>query len=52
MVRAAHAGRGKTYACKDIDKVSLKVVFVCPTKQLAQNNNNNCIILKSRACWN
>ena len=32
MVRAAHAGRGKTYACKDIDKVSLKVVFVCPTK--------------------
>lgn len=38
MVRADYAGCGKSYACKAMEARGHKVLFVCPTNKLAQNN--------------
>jgi hypothetical protein len=45
MVKAEYAGCGKSYACKAMEKRGHKVLFVCPTKKRAQNNNENGITL-------
>ena len=36
MVRAEFAGCGKSYACKEMEKLGHKVLFVCPTNVLTQ----------------
>ena len=41
MVRAEFAGCGKTFACKAMEARGHKVLFVCPTNKLAQNNIEN-----------
>ena len=41
MVRAEYAGSGKTYACKYTEQLGHKVLFVCPTKVLVQNNRDS-----------
>jgi len=45
MVRAEYAGCGKSFACKAMEKRGHKVLFVCPTNKLAQNNNEHGITL-------
>ena len=45
MVRAEYAGCGKSYACKEMEKLGYKVLFVCPTNKLAQNNKDNGVTL-------
>ena len=45
MVRAEYAGCGKSYACKAMEKRGLKVLFVCPTNKLVQNNRENGVTL-------
>ncbi|MEY3715084.1 MAG: hypothetical protein RJB59_887, partial [Actinomycetota bacterium] len=45
MVRAEYAGCGKSYACKAMEKRNHKVLFVCPTNKLVQNNRENGITL-------
>ena len=45
MVRAEYAGCGKSYACKALENRGHKVLFVCPTNKLAQNNLNNGVTL-------
>ena len=45
MVRAEYTGCGKSFACKAMEKRGHKVLFVCPTNKLAQNNNENGITL-------
>jgi hypothetical protein len=45
MVRAEYAGCGKSYACKSMEKRNHKVLFVCPTNKLVQNNRENGITL-------
>ena len=47
MVRAEFAGCGKSYACKALEARGHKVLFVCPTNKLAQNNLNNGVTLHS-----
>ena len=37
MVRAEYAGSGKTYACKYMEQLGHKELFVCPTNVLVQN---------------
>ena len=39
MIRADLQGSGKTYACKHLSELGYKVLFVCPTNKLAQNNH-------------
>ena len=41
MVRAEYAGSGKTYACNFMEKLGHKVLFVCPTNKLVQNNEDS-----------
>ena len=41
MVRAEYAGSGKTYACKYMKQLGHKVLFVCPTNVLVQNNRDS-----------
>ena len=41
VMGAEFAGCGKSYACKAMEKRGHKVLFVCPTNKLAQNNNEN-----------
>ena len=45
MVRAEYAGCGKSYACKEMEKRGHKVLFVCPTNRLSQNNKENGVTL-------
>ena len=45
MVKAEYAGCGKSYACKEMKKVGHKVLFVCPTNCLSQNNKENGVTL-------
>ena len=45
MVRAEFAGCGKSYACKALENRGHKVLFVCPTNKLAQNNLSNGVTL-------
>ena len=45
MVRAEYAGCGKSYACKAMENRNHKVLFVCPTNKLVQNNRENGITL-------
>ena len=40
MIRAEYAGCGKSFSCKAMENKGYKVLFVCPTNRLAQNNNN------------
>ena len=47
MVRAEFAGWGKSYACKAMEARGHKVLFVCPTNQLAQNNKENGVALNT-----
>ena len=47
MVRAEFAGCGKTFACKAMEARGHKVLFVCPTNKLAQNNIENGVTLNS-----
>jgi hypothetical protein len=47
MVRAEYAGCGKSYACKALEARGHKVLFVCPTNKLAQNNKENGVTLNS-----
>ena len=45
MVRAEYAGRGKSYACKQMEQRGQKVLFACPTNKLASNyGDNGCTI--------
>ena len=41
MVKAEYAGSGKTYACKYMEQLGHKVLFVCPTNVLVQNNRES-----------
>ena len=45
MVRAEYVGCGKSYACKEMEKRGHKVLFVCPTNRLSQNNKENGVTL-------
>ena len=45
MVRADYAGCGKSFACKAMEARGHKVLFVCPTNKLAQNNLENGVTL-------
>jgi hypothetical protein len=45
MVRAEFAGCGKSHACKAMENRGHKVLFVCPTNKLAQNNQENGVTL-------
>jgi hypothetical protein len=45
MVKAEYAGCGKSFACKAMEKRGHKMLFVCPTNKLAQNNNEHGITL-------
>jgi len=45
MVKAEYAGCGKSYACKEMEKRGHKVLFVCPTNRLSQNNKENGVTL-------
>ena len=47
MVRAEFAGCGKSYACKAMEAKGHKVLFVCTTNKLAQNNLENGVTLNS-----
>ncbi len=45
MVRAEFAGCGKSHACKAMENRGHKVLFVCPTNKLAQNNKESGVTL-------
>ena len=45
MVRADLPGSGKSYACKSMEQLGHKVLFVVPTNKLAQNNKENGVTL-------
>ena len=47
MVRAEYAGCGKSFACKAMEKRGHKVLFVCPTNKLAQNNKDSGVTLNT-----
>jgi len=47
MIRAEFAGCGKSYACKAMETRGHKVLFVCPTNKLAQNNGENGVTLNT-----
>jgi len=47
MVRAEFAGCGKSHACKAMERRGHKVLFVCPTNKLAQNNRENGVTLNT-----
>ena len=51
MVRAEYAGCGKSYACKAMEKRGLRVLFVCPTNKLVQNNRENGVTLNQFSAW-
>ena len=43
--RADLPGSGKSYACKSMERLGHKVLFVVPTNKLAQNNKDNGVTL-------
>ena len=45
MVRAEYAGCGKSYAARYMNRLKYKVLFVCPTNKLAQNNGVNGVTI-------
>ena len=45
MVRAVFAGSGKSFACKAMEERGHKVLFVCPTNKLVQNNRESGVTL-------
>ena len=45
MIKAEYAGCGKSYACKYLENLGYKVLFVCPTNKLVQNNKDNGVTL-------
>ena len=45
MIRAVFAGSGKSYACKAMEQRGHKVLFVCPTNKLVQNNRESGVTL-------
>ena len=45
MLRAVYAGSGKSYACKAMEQRGHKVLFVCPTNKLVQNNRESGVTL-------
>ncbi len=47
MVRAVYAGSGKSFACKAMEQRGHKVLFVCPTNKLVQNNRESGVTLNS-----
>ena len=47
MVRAEFAGCGKSHACKAMESRGHKVLFVCPTNKLAQNNREHGVTLNA-----
>ena len=47
MVRAEFAGCGKSHACKAMEQRGHRVLFVCPTNKLAQNNRESGVTLNS-----
>ncbi len=51
MVRADFAGCDKSYACKAMETRGHKVLFVCPTNKLAQNNLDNGCTLNVFSRW-
>ena len=53
MVRAEYAGCGKSYAARYMNRLKYKVLFVCPTNKLTQNNKENGVTLnKCFFHWN
>ena len=47
MVRAEFAGCGKSFACKAMETRGRKVLLVCPTDKVAQNNIENGVTLNA-----
>ena len=45
MIRADLQGSGKTYAAQHMVKLGYRVLFVCPTNKLAQNNGVNGVMI-------
>ena len=45
MIRADLQGSGKTYAAQHMIKLGYRVLFVCPTNKLAQNNGVNGVTI-------
>ena len=45
MIRAVFAGSGKSFACKAMENRGHKVLFVCPTNKLVQNNRDSGVTL-------
>ena len=45
MIRAVFAGSGKSFACKAMEDRGHKVLFVCPTNKLVQNNRESGVTL-------
>jgi hypothetical protein len=45
MIRAVFAGSGKSFACKAMEQRGHKVLFVCPTNKLVQNNRESGVTL-------
>jgi len=45
MIRADLQGSGKTYAAQHMIKLGYKVLFVCPTNKLTQNNGVNGVTI-------
>ena len=45
MIRAVFAGSGKSFACKAMENRGHKVLFVCPTNKLVQNNRESGVTL-------
>lgn len=41
MIRAEYQGSGKTFAAPHMVKLRYRVLFVCPTNKLTQNNGEN-----------
>ncbi len=45
MIRAVFAGSGKSFACKAMEQRGHKVLSVCPTNKLVQNNRESGVTL-------
>ena len=46
-IRADLQGSGKTYAAQHMIKLGYRVLFVCPTNKLAQNNGVNGVTINN-----
>jgi len=51
MIRADLQGSGKTYAAQHVIKLGYRVLFVCPTNKLAQNNGVNGVTINIFLVW-